>query len=175
MPSLWTAGAEAARVARPDVASLAEPRDASATPACSQVRFPEARSPRRKPSAGLRFRSGGQRRLRYLDTTITIVTRSAGLVGAGSVKRFVERGMDVAGMASDMRSRFFGVVASTRWQVDASRAAQPRYTHSHAGMSDVAEMKAVFARYKRDVGVATHCGAQPSNDWAARNSATASL
>ena len=104
--------------------------------------------------------------------TIAIVTGSGGLVGAESVRRFAEGGMDVVGIDNDMRRYFFGPSASTRWQVDALRAAQPRYTHAPVDIRDSAAVEAIFERGGRDIGVVVHCAAQPSHDWAAREPAT---
>ena len=46
---------------------------------------------------------------------VVIVTGSAGLIGAESVRMFSQRGWDVVGIDNDMRSVFFGAEASTRW------------------------------------------------------------
>ena len=60
---------------------------------------------------------------------VAVVTGSGGLVGAETVRLFGARGLDVVGVDNDMRSRFFGVEASTRWQIEALRCEQRGYTH----------------------------------------------
>ena len=104
--------------------------------------------------------------------TVAIVTGSGGLVGAECARLFAERGLDVVGIDNDMRKYFFGEAASTNWQVDLLRAAQPNYTHLHADIRDFDAIDAAFARYGRDIGVVIHCAAQPSHDWAAREPIT---
>jgi CDP-paratose 2-epimerase len=46
---------------------------------------------------------------------VAIVTGSAGLIGAESVRYFAANGLDVVGIDNDMRSQFFGPEASTAW------------------------------------------------------------
>jgi CDP-paratose 2-epimerase len=104
--------------------------------------------------------------------TVAIVTGSGGLVGAECARLFAERGMDVVGIDNDMRKYFFGEAASTRWQVDMLREAQPGYKHVHADIRNFDEIDATFAQYGRDIGVVIHCAAQPSHDWAAREPLT---
>lgn len=101
--------------------------------------------------------------------SVAIVTGSGGLVGAEAVRLFGARGLDVVGVDNDMRARFFGPDASTAWQIEALRAAHPRYRHVHADIRDGGAMDALFAEYGRDVAVVVHCAAQPSHDWAARD------
>jgi len=50
--------------------------------------------------------------------SIAIVTGSAGLIGSEAVRYFAEKGMEVVGVDNDMRRRFFGDEASTRWNRD---------------------------------------------------------
>lgn len=102
---------------------------------------------------------------------VAIVTGSGGLVGAEAARLFGERGLDVLGIDNDMRSRFFGADASTRWQVEALKA-QRGYTHLDADIRDEGAIQRAFARHGRDVEVVIHCAAQPSHDWAAREPMT---
>lgn len=103
--------------------------------------------------------------------SIAIVTGSGGLVGAAATRLFGERGLDVVGIDNDMRSQFFGVEASTRWQVQELKG-QSYYTHVSADIRDADAMERVFAEYGRDIKVIIHCAAQPSHDWAARDPMT---
>jgi CDP-paratose 2-epimerase len=102
---------------------------------------------------------------------VAIVTGSGGLVGAEAARLFGSRGLDVVGIDNDMRSRFFGAEASTKWQVETLRR-QGFYTHVDADIRDEAAMQATFARYGKDIEVVVHCAAQPSHDWAAREPLT---
>ena len=102
---------------------------------------------------------------------VAIVTGSGGLVGAETVRRFASQGMEVIGIDNDMRSRFFGAEASTRWQVEALKR-EGSYTHVDADIRDAEAINQVFKRYGRSIGVVVHCAAQPSHDWAANEPAT---
>jgi len=46
---------------------------------------------------------------------VALVTGSAGLIGAESVRFFADKGLDVVGIDNDMRAYFFGPEASTDW------------------------------------------------------------
>jgi CDP-paratose 2-epimerase len=102
---------------------------------------------------------------------VAVVTGSGGLVGAQTVRMLGDRGMDVVGLDNDMRRRFFGDEASTRWQTDLLRARRG-YTHVAADIRDEAAVDAVFARHGRAVSLVVHCAAQPSHDWAAGDPVT---
>ena len=102
---------------------------------------------------------------------VALVTGSGGLVGSEAVRLFSSRGLDVVGVDNDMRARFFGPDASTRWQVNELKRSQG-YTHVDADIRDADEMDALFARYGASLKVVVHCAAQPSHDWAAREPMT---
>ena len=44
-----------------------------------------------------------------------LITGSNGLIGSEAVRHFHRLGWDVVGIDNDMRGRFFGAEASTRW------------------------------------------------------------
>ena len=100
-----------------------------------------------------------------------IVTGAGGLVGAQTVKMLRGRGLDIVGVDNDMRRRFFGAEASTRWQTELLRS-RPGYTHVDADIRDEAAIATLFARHGRAVSLVVHCAAQPSHDWAAREPLT---
>ena len=102
---------------------------------------------------------------------VVVVTGSGGLVGAEVARLFGSRGLDVVGVDNDMRARFFGADASTRWQVEALRR-HPFYKHVSADIRDEAAMQALFRRYGGEIKAVVHCAAQPSHDWAAREPLT---
>ena len=97
-----------------------------------------------------------------------IVTGAHGLVGSESVARFCEKGFDVVGIDNDMRARFFGPEASTRWQGDRLRAEYPKYRALSADIREAATMERIFAEYSSSIELVIHTAAQPSHDWAAR-------
>jgi CDP-paratose 2-epimerase len=101
-----------------------------------------------------------------------IVTGAGGLVGAETARLFTERGLDVIGIDNDMRSRFFGKDASTRWQVEQLRQSCRNYSHYDVDIRDEASIQKIFAKYQRNIETVIHCAAQPSHDWAVREPMT---
>jgi len=103
---------------------------------------------------------------------VAVVTGSAGLVGAETVRRFAAEGYTVAGIDNDMRAYFFGPEASTRWAADRLREECPAYRHHEVDIRDEAALGRVFSAYAGEVAVIIHTAAQPSHDWAAREPRT---
>jgi CDP-paratose 2-epimerase len=103
--------------------------------------------------------------------SIAIVTGSGGLVGAETVKLFLDRGLDVVGIDNDMRSTFFGAEASTRWQIDLLKRRRG-YSHNAVDIRDPVGIDEIFNRHAPDIAVVVHCAAQPSHDWAVRDPMT---
>ena len=94
--------------------------------------------------------------------SVCIITGSGGLVGGESAAFFAEKGFSVVGIDNDMRSRFFGDAASTKWQTEQLRS---RYRDYHAVDEDIrdeAAMERVVAGL-RD----THAGLEALFDRAA--------
>ena len=104
--------------------------------------------------------------------SVAIITGSAGLIGAESVRFFSSKGFDVAGIDNNMRQAFFGPDASTEWSRRELVAAVPRYTHHDADIRDTDGINAIFARYGNDIALVVHTAAQPSHDWAAKDPPT---
>ena len=103
---------------------------------------------------------------------VCIVTGAAGLIGSETARFFHARGYTVVGLDNDMRARFFGADASTRWNRDRLRATLDRYVHHDADIRDAAAVDRIFAEYGTDIRVVVHTAAQPSHDWAAREPET---
>lgn len=101
--------------------------------------------------------------------SIAIVTGSAGLIGAESVRFLSGKGMQVVGIDNDMRAEFFGAEASTDWARRELEAQIPRYTHAAVDIRDRERVEALFAEYGEAVELIIHTAAQPSHDWAARD------
>jgi len=102
---------------------------------------------------------------------VVLVTGSAGLIGAETVRRFAREGYTVAGVDNDMRSYFFGPEGSTKWAAQ-SLQALPGYRHHGVDIRDYAALERVFAEYAGAVELVVHTAAQPSHDWAAREPLT---
>src|SRR3990172_4868646 len=105
--------------------------------------------------------------------SVAIITGSAGLVGSEAASFFALEGMDVVGVDNDMRRRFFGDDASTRWNRERlEQQLGPRYHHVDLDIRDEAAIDSLFAKYGRAVELVIHAAAQPSHDWATRDPIT---
>ena len=103
---------------------------------------------------------------------IALVTGSAGLIGAETVRRFASEGLDVIGVDNDMRSYFFGDDASTKWSATRLSAEVKNYEHLSIDIRDFQGLEAIFSRYRSNISVVIHTAAQPSHDWAAKEPIT---
>ncbi len=103
---------------------------------------------------------------------VVLVTGSAGLIGAETVRFFADKGMDVVGIDNDMRAYFFGASASTNWSREQLQADLPAYHHESIDIRDIEALRTVFRRYGKDIKLVLHTAAQPSHDWAAREPLT---
>jgi CDP-paratose 2-epimerase len=101
--------------------------------------------------------------------SVIIVTGSAGLVGSEATRHFAALGAEVHGIDNDMRARFFGAEASTRWNAESLKKELPRYRHHELDIRDQDAVEALFKRLGSAVSLVVHAAAQPSHDWAARD------
>lgn len=104
--------------------------------------------------------------------SVILVTGSAGLIGAETVRRFVRDGYTVAGIDNDMRAYFFGPEGSTKWSVERLQQDCPAYRHHEADIRDLPALDRVFQEYAGAIDAVIHTAAQPSHDWAAREPLT---
>ncbi len=104
--------------------------------------------------------------------SICIVTGSAGLIGAESVRHFAQQGLDVVGVDNDMRKYFFGNSASTSWSRKRLEEAHPNYQHRSLDIRSQEEVERLFAEFGSDIALVIHTAAQPSHDWAAKEPMT---
>ncbi|MBI4557789.1 MAG: NAD-dependent epimerase/dehydratase family protein [Candidatus Hydrogenedentes bacterium] len=103
---------------------------------------------------------------------VVIVTGSAGLIGAETVRRFAREGYTIAGIDNDLRAQFFGPEASTKWSRERLESEISAYRHHAVDIRDWAALERVFQEYAGDIGLIVHTAAQPSHDWAAREPLT---
>ncbi len=103
---------------------------------------------------------------------VAIVTGSAGLIGAESVRFLSEKGFAVAGLDNDMRKYFFGEEASTAWSRRRLENSIANYEHHTVDIRDHKAVDMVFGEYGSDIKLIVHTAAQPSHDWAAREPMT---
>ena len=75
---------------------------------------------------------------------IALVTGSAGLIGAASVRFFNDQGFDIVGIDNDMRAYFFGPEASTSWATENLKKEIPGYKHYSIDIRDKEAVEKLF-------------------------------
>jgi len=101
--------------------------------------------------------------------SVAFVTGSAGLIGSEASRHFAGKGLDVVGIDNDMRSRFFGPDASTRWQANSLQdELGEAYRHCDVDIRNGEMIDALFSEYGKHISLVVHTAAQPSHDWAAK-------
>lgn len=101
--------------------------------------------------------------------SVAVVTGSSGLIGSEASRFFAGLGMEVVGIDNDMRSRFFGEEASTRWQTQQLKdELGSRLSHCDLDIRDQAAIEGLFEKFGKSISLIVHTAAQPSHDWAAR-------
>lgn len=95
-----------------------------------------------------------------------LVTGSAGLIGAETVRHYHDAGAKVIGVDNNMRRQFFGSDGDTSWQRDRLIEQCKNYTHAEIDIRDRDKIFELFDAHRPDVIV--HCAAQPSHDLAAQ-------
>ncbi len=100
---------------------------------------------------------------------IALITGSAGLIGAESVRFFSKKGFQIIGIDNDMRRVFFGDEASTEWSRKKLESEIKNYTHYDKDIRDKTAMEMIFKKYNMNIKLIIHTAAQPSHDWAAKD------
>ncbi len=101
---------------------------------------------------------------------VALITGSAGLIGSEAATFFAGLGLEVVGIENDMRSRFFGAEASTKWNQGRLKAdLGSKYRHAEFDIRDMDQITRLFADLGQQIEVVIHTAAQPSHDWAARD------
>ncbi|MDQ3001291.1 MAG: NAD-dependent epimerase/dehydratase family protein [Fibrobacterota bacterium] len=101
--------------------------------------------------------------------SVAIITGSAGLIGSEAVRFFAGQGLRIVGIDNDMRKFFFGAEASTTWNLQRLESEVKGYAHNNLDIRDNDGIRALFARYAKDIVLIIHTAAQPSHDWAAKD------
>lgn len=103
---------------------------------------------------------------------VVLITGSAGLIGAESVRFFANKGFKIVGIDNNMRKEFFGEDASTDWSRKNLQKEIENYVHYSEDIRDTEMMENIFKEYDSDIKLIIHTAAQPSHDWAARDPVT---
>lgn len=99
-----------------------------------------------------------------------LITGSAGLVGSESALYFGVKEYKIIGIDNDMRAKFFGPEASTKWVLSAlSERLGSRYIHYDIDIRNLGKLKDIFKENSKDIKAIIHAAAQPSHDWAAKD------
>ena len=104
--------------------------------------------------------------------SVAVITGAGGLVGSACAALLAEQGLEVMGVDNDLRRRFFGEEASTRWRVRELERTVPGYRPHDFDIRDGAAVNALFADAGRRISAVVHAAAQPSHDWAASDPLT---
>lgn len=100
---------------------------------------------------------------------VALITGSCGLIGSEAVRFFDELGFTCVGIDNDMRADFFGIEASTKWNLKCIQEKIPGYIHYDIDIRDSSQLEKVFEKYSNDIKIIIHTAAQPSHDWAAKD------
>ena len=102
--------------------------------------------------------------------SVVLITGSGGLIGSETALYFGALGFDIAGIDNDMRRRFFGPEASTRWSVaEVEDTLGQHYRHYSEDLRNRDGIDEIVRRYGKSIRLVIHAAAQPSHDWAARD------
>lgn len=102
-----------------------------------------------------------------------LITGSAGLIGSEASLYFAGRGFQIIGIDNDMRSKFFGPDASTRWNLKKLlEKINGNYVHYEIDVRDFQSVEEVFRKNSKEFKGIIHTAAQPSHDWAAKDPLT---
>ncbi|MBY0588593.1 NAD-dependent epimerase/dehydratase family protein [bacterium] len=100
---------------------------------------------------------------------VALVTGSAGLVGAESVRFLSETGLEVVGVDNNLREFFYGPTGSTEWSRKHLESTIHKYRHVTADIRDEKRMNALFAELGDSLELILHTAGQPSHEWATQD------
>lgn len=95
---------------------------------------------------------------------VILVTGSAGLIGAETVRQFSAQGHTVVGIDNDMRAYFFGETASTRPMAERLIAEADNYIHHNLDIRDATGLTRIFEEYNSDILAVVHTAAKGCED-----------
>lgn len=99
---------------------------------------------------------------------IAIITGSGGLAGSEAVEFFYKKFDKIIGIDNNMRAKFFGKEGSVAWNIKRLKNKIPNYLHHHTDIRNFKKIKQIFNQYSSDIKLILHAAAQPSHDYAAK-------
>src|SRR3989338_7912022 len=98
-----------------------------------------------------------------------IITGSSGLVGSEAALYFADKGYKIVGIDNDMRAKFFGPDASTKWMLAILRKRlKDRYVHYNANIKHLPKTARIYRTNSKDLKFIFLVGSLRSSDWAAQ-------
>lgn len=85
-----------------------------------------------------------------------VITGSAGLIGSEAAQFFCRQGHRVIGIDNDMRRRFFGADASTRWKRDLLVRDYANYVHHDSDIRERSAIENIFREYGSEIELVVH-------------------
>ena len=100
-----------------------------------------------------------------------IITGSTGLIGSSTCEFYLNKKKPIIGIDNDLRKYFFGTQGSNKWKEKKLRK-DKNYKHYSVDIRNKIKIFEIFKKYKKKIKAVIHTAAQPSHDWAAKESFT---
>ncbi|OQY76000.1 MAG: NAD-dependent epimerase [Ignavibacteriales bacterium UTCHB2] len=100
---------------------------------------------------------------------VILITGSSGLIGSEAARFYCSIGFQVIGIDNDMRAKFFGKDASTKWNREYLKNTFSNYIHYDIDIRNEESVKKIFQKFGKEISLIIHAASQPSHDWAAND------
>ncbi len=97
---------------------------------------------------------------------IALITGSCGLVGSESSIFFEKKGFKIIGIDNNYRKIFFGKDGDISWVRNKLKKKLKNYYHFNTDIRNFKNLRKIFKKFKKNIGLIIHAAAQPSHDWA---------
>ena len=91
------------------------------------------------------------------------------MIGSQACDFFSSKGYKIIGIDNDLRSYFFGEGSSTKDSLKSIKSKINEYEHYNVDIRDYDKIKEIFSKYSTNVDIVIQTAAQPSHDWAAKD------
>ena len=99
---------------------------------------------------------------------IVLITGAGGLIGSETAYFFHGKGYRIIGVDNNMRKKMYGHDGDISWRLAQLNRELRNYEHHDIDFRNKTLVEKILARYKSNIALIVHAGAQPSHDWAAR-------
>ena len=97
---------------------------------------------------------------------IALITGSCGLVGSESSIFFEKKGFKIIGIDNNYRKIFFGKDGDISWVRNKLKKELKNYRHFNTDIRNFKNLRKIFKKFRKNIGLIIHAAAQPSHDWA---------